>query len=162
MKTLIVHIFGIFFSSLILFISKPKIDDYLKKKRPVTFSVNYSSSIDHFNYLNPDVNLAISNSIKSGVPTVFGSSELSSNHLKGVCYNFFKEKNIKIQTIGHAGFQCFAISSVLVQHALIRAETRGSHWREDYPSLESEFQVRLVSHRNSYGDVVTEMVGINS
>lgn len=56
----------------------------------------------------------------------------------------------------------FAISSVLVQHALIRAETRGSHWREDYPSLESEFQVRLVSHRNSSGDVVTEMVGINS
>ncbi len=117
MKTLIVHIFGIFFSSLILFISKPKIDDYLKKKHPVTFSVNYSSSIDHFNYLNPDVNLAISNSIKSGVPTVFGSSELSSNHLKGVCYNFFKEKNIKIQTIGHAGFQCFAISSVLAANA---------------------------------------------
>jgi len=56
----------------------------------------------------------------------------------------------------------FAISSVLVQHALLRQETRGSHWREDYPSRESEFEVRLVSHRNDNGEVITEMVGINS
>ncbi len=56
----------------------------------------------------------------------------------------------------------FAISSALIQHALIREETRGSHWREDYPSRESEFQVRLVSHRNVDGEVVTEKVGINS
>jgi D-alanyl-lipoteichoic acid biosynthesis protein DltD len=117
LKTFIVHIFAIFFSSLILFISKPEIDDYLKKKHPVPFLINSNTNIAHFDYLKPDVNLAISNSIKSGIPTVFGSSELSSNHLKGVCYNFFKEKHINLQTIGHAGFQCFAISTVLAANA---------------------------------------------
>ena len=56
----------------------------------------------------------------------------------------------------------YAISVVLTQHALIRTETRGSHWREDYPERDSAFEVRLVSHRNPHGEIVTEMVGINS
>ena len=117
MKTLIIHIFAIIFSSLIFIIGKPKIDNYLDKKYVDSFLINNNNCIARFNYLNPDVNLAISRSIQTAVPTVFGSSELSSNHLKGVCYNFFKEKNIKIQTIGHAGFQCLAISSVLAANA---------------------------------------------
>jgi len=56
----------------------------------------------------------------------------------------------------------YAISTVLTHHALLREETRGSHWREDYPSQEQAYQGRLVSHRNADGDVITEMVGINS
>ena len=55
-----------------------------------------------------------------------------------------------------------AISLVLTQHALLRQETRGSHWREDYPNAEDQFAVRLVSHRNVDGEIITELVGISS
>ena len=48
------------------------------------------------------------------------------------------------------------VSTVLVQHALIREETRGSHWREDYPERDDEhWRVRLVSRLDDDGTVVT-------
>jgi D-alanine transfer protein len=117
LKLLIAHILACFFCGLTFFICKKEIDKYLGNKYPVAFSVNNNNGIANFDYLQPDVNLTISKSIKLGIPLIFGSSELSSNHLKAICYRFFKENNIAVQTIGHAGFQCFAISSVLAANA---------------------------------------------
>ena len=49
-----------------------------------------------------------------------------------------------------------AISSVLTAHALAREETRGSHWREDFPDLDDEaWRVRLVATADPDGVVHT-------
>jgi L-aspartate oxidase len=49
-----------------------------------------------------------------------------------------------------------AIASVLVARAADRAETRGSHWREDFPDRDDTgWRVRLVSRLDPDGSVVT-------
>ena len=49
-----------------------------------------------------------------------------------------------------------AIASVLVHHARLREETRGSHWREDFPERDdAHWRVRLVTHLTAEGDLVT-------
>lgn len=48
------------------------------------------------------------------------------------------------------------IASVLVAHAVQREETRGSHWREDYPDRDDErWRVRLVTRVTADHDVHT-------
>ncbi|MGB7982297.1 MAG: L-aspartate oxidase [Candidatus Nanopelagicales bacterium] len=49
-----------------------------------------------------------------------------------------------------------AISSVLANHALAREETRGSHWREDFPDTDdAHWRVRLVASADPDGLVQT-------
>lgn len=49
-----------------------------------------------------------------------------------------------------------AISSVLTAHAQAREETRGSHWREDFPDLDdSKWRVRLIASADPDGMVRT-------
>jgi L-aspartate oxidase len=49
-----------------------------------------------------------------------------------------------------------AISSVLAAHALAREETRGSHWREDFPQVDdARWRVRLVATADGDGVVRT-------
>jgi L-aspartate oxidase len=46
------------------------------------------------------------------------------------------------------------VARILVAHARIREETRGSHWREDFPERDDEgWRVRLVSRLTEYGDI---------
>ena len=48
------------------------------------------------------------------------------------------------------------LSSVLVRHALLREETRGSHWREDFPMTDDEhWRVHLVTTVRPDGSVQT-------
>ena len=48
------------------------------------------------------------------------------------------------------------IASVLVRHALIRTETRGSHWREDFPDRDDErWRLRLVTSVDDEGNLST-------
>ncbi len=54
----------------------------------------------------------------------------------------------------------FMVSQVLIANALARQETRGSHWREDYPERSTDFEVRLVSHRSPNGELITTTTGI--
>lgn len=56
----------------------------------------------------------------------------------------------------------FMVSQVLIEHALARKETRGSHWREDYPERSTDFEVRLVSHRSPDGELITTTTGIGT
>ena len=51
-----------------------------------------------------------------------------------------------------------AIATVLVHHALLREETRGSHWREDFPERNDErWRVRLVSSLDERGKLKTRV-----
>lgn len=48
------------------------------------------------------------------------------------------------------------ISTVLVRQALMREETRGSHWREDFPDRDdARWRVRLVTSIDAEGELVT-------
>jgi L-aspartate oxidase len=48
------------------------------------------------------------------------------------------------------------IATVLVRQALIREETRGSHWREDFPERDdARWRVRLVTRVGADGSLVT-------
>ncbi len=50
-----------------------------------------------------------------------------------------------------------AVATVLAANAKMRKETRGSHWREDFPDTDDEhWRVRLVSHLDEDGVLVTE------
>ena len=48
------------------------------------------------------------------------------------------------------------VARVLVEHARLREETRGSHWREDHPSTLEEWRVRLVTTMDGDGLLRTE------
>jgi L-aspartate oxidase len=49
------------------------------------------------------------------------------------------------------------VARVLVHQARLREETRGSHWREDFPDRDDgHWRVRLVSRLTPDGDIVTE------
>jgi L-aspartate oxidase len=53
------------------------------------------------------------------------------------------------------------VASVLVHQARIREETRGSHWREDFPDRDDErWRVRLVSRLTPEGDIVSDRVPV--
>jgi L-aspartate oxidase len=48
------------------------------------------------------------------------------------------------------------IATVLVRHALLRTETRGSHWREDHPDRDdARWRVRLVTRLDDDGTLQT-------
>ncbi|MFM9136139.1 MAG: L-aspartate oxidase [bacterium] len=48
------------------------------------------------------------------------------------------------------------VARTLVHHARIREETRGSHWREDFPERDDDrWRVRLVTSMTRSGDLVT-------
>lgn len=48
------------------------------------------------------------------------------------------------------------VARVLVEHARLREETRGSHWREDHPSTLEQWRVRLVTMMDGDGRLCTE------
>jgi len=53
------------------------------------------------------------------------------------------------------------VASVLTAHALFREETRGSHWREDFPERDDErWRVRLVSRMSENGDIHARYVPV--
>ena len=47
------------------------------------------------------------------------------------------------------------VARVLVEHAQAREESRGSHWREDYPDPQPEWRVRVVTTMDSHGNLHT-------
>jgi len=47
------------------------------------------------------------------------------------------------------------VARVIVEHAQVREESRGSHWREDHPDPQPEWRVRLVTTMDSHGSLHT-------
>jgi len=51
------------------------------------------------------------------------------------------------------------LATVVTRHAAMRTETRGSHWREDFPLLDDEhWRLRLVTNLDSDGTMRTRKV----
>ena len=54
-----------------------------------------------------------------------------------------------------------SLATVLVNQALLRQETRGSHWREDFPERDDErWQRRIVTRMASDGSLSTRTIPI--
>lgn len=49
------------------------------------------------------------------------------------------------------------VATVLAHAAHLRAETRGSHWREDFPEARDEWRVRIVAKRGESGKLSSEL-----
>lgn len=49
------------------------------------------------------------------------------------------------------------VATVLAHAAHMRAETRGSHWREDFPEADDEWRVRIVTKRGADGVLTSEL-----
>ena len=55
------------------------------------------------------------------------------------------------------------VAWMLIHHALVRQETRGSHWREDFPDRDDEmWRVRLVSRLSSGVDIDTRHMPVQA
>ncbi len=47
------------------------------------------------------------------------------------------------------------VASALVSAAALRHETRGCHWREDFPEADEAFRGHLISHLTPTGELAT-------
>jgi L-aspartate oxidase len=54
------------------------------------------------------------------------------------------------------------VASALVAAASVRRETRGCHWREDYPNADESFRGHLVTHLTADGTLATEYRPVGS
>ena len=49
----------------------------------------------------------------------------------------------------------FQLAQAILKAALIRQETRGSHWREDFPETQNNWRKRIVQQLDQSGDWLT-------
>jgi L-aspartate oxidase len=49
----------------------------------------------------------------------------------------------------------FQLAQAILKAALIRQETRGSHWREDFPNTENNWRKRIVQQLDMHGHWTT-------
>jgi len=49
----------------------------------------------------------------------------------------------------------FQLAQAILKAALIRQETRGSHWREDFPETQNNWRKRIVQQLDKRGDWTT-------
>lgn len=68
---------------------------------------------------------ALAVALKTRVPVLFGSSELTSHHLPGIAYRFFcTQPKDRFLAVGHAGFQCMAILTTLAANRPVLKDAR--------------------------------------
>ena len=56
----------------------------------------------------------------------------------------------------------FQLAEAILKAALIRQETRGSHWREDFPNTESNWRKRIVQELDRNGNWATSYQEVNA
>ena len=106
-----------------------KINSHLFSQPDYSFSshdVNQINGISHFEHQNLNNQVAFSIALKRSIPILFGSSELTSSHLEGLASNFFNKnkKTDKFFSIGHAGFQSFAILTSLAANRTLLKKSK--------------------------------------
>ena len=121
-----------------------KINPHLFSQPDYSFSshdVNQINGISYFEHQNLSNQVAFSIALKRSIPILFGSSELTSSHLEGLASNFFNKnkKNDQFFSIGHAGFQSFAILTSLVANRTLLKKSKitiilSPGWFEEHTS----------------------------
>ncbi len=119
MKLFLFHIISLLLACLCFFFFKEKIDSYYSQKHQSNFDFITENYIPTFNQNGVSENILVSNALDKSIPIVFGSSELTSHHLNALCYNYFTQHHLKIKALGHAGFQCFAMSNIIASNQLV-------------------------------------------
>jgi L-aspartate oxidase len=56
----------------------------------------------------------------------------------------------------------FQLAQAILKAALIRQETRGSHWREDFPHTSAQWQKRILQQLDPQGNWRTGYQEVNS
>ncbi len=125
MKNIFIYYILTFCVGLILFFAfKPAVSKSESSKFVIP---KYGSEkfIDHFYDDNLKGQINLSGNLANGTPVVFGSSELTSNHLVGVPYRYFNEvKHADLFAFGHAGFQNLAMLTVLAANKELLKNSR--------------------------------------
>lgn len=120
------HILASGIAALSFFWIKPSITNFQLNQPAVPIPGKAAEKhIDHFhdNDLKAELNLSVN--LATGIPVLFGSSELTSRHLRGLAPNYFnKEKKQKLFAFGHAGFQNFAIMTALAANRSLLKNAR--------------------------------------
>lgn len=120
------HILTFVIASLLFFFIKPSISHYQIGQQAFTIPGTANEKhVDRFYDDNLKGQLNLSLNLATGVPVVFGSSELTSAHLQGLAYRYFNEvKKQKLFAFGHAGFQSFAIMTSLAANRSLLKNSR--------------------------------------
>ena len=56
----------------------------------------------------------------------------------------------------------FQLAQAILKAALIRQETRGSHWREDFPSTSDLWRKRIIQQMDQSGAWITGYQGVTN
>jgi poly-D-alanine transfer protein DltD len=125
-KILLYHFIPLVIACSALYSFKKPIDTYHSSKDPFEVKrLNDVHYIDHFYDNNVSNQLTLSVAFKKGIPVLFGSSELTSGHLRGLAQNYFtKEQKTEFLAFGHAGFQSFAVMTVLAANRELLRDSR--------------------------------------
>ena len=80
----------------------------------------------------------------------------SLTHARGELSDLIESEGADPSTEDWETTNLHEIATVLVRHALLREETRGSHWREDFPQPDDAgWRVRLVTRVDVEGELTT-------
>jgi L-aspartate oxidase len=101
--------------------------------------------------ISPEERSSIANAMSVGAGVIRTRSSLESTAQK--LAQIEKSSSDKPCVEAWEVTNLFTLAKVIVASALIREETRGSHWREDFPSESEEWLKRIVERMNGAGDL---------
>jgi L-aspartate oxidase len=101
--------------------------------------------------ITPEARTAIANamSMGAGVIRTRSSLEATAQSLEQIGKSLSDKPCVEAWEVTNL----FTLAKVIVASALIREETRGSHWREDFPSESEDWLKRIVERMNGAGDL---------
>lgn len=117
-KLILLHALPILLASIVLYLFHNKVKNQEPYSLSIANEIQKAKKVKHsYRFFPYDLTnqVALTLALKNRVPVLFGSSELTSNHLKGLAHNYFNQDTLKDKflSVGHAGFQSFSILTVL-------------------------------------------------
>jgi L-aspartate oxidase len=101
--------------------------------------------------ITPEERSSIANAMSAGAGVIRTRSSLEATAQKLAQIEKFSSDKPCVEAWEVTNL--FTLAKVIVASALIREETRGSHWREDFPSESEDWLKRIVERMNGVGDL---------